>query len=91
MGLAPCTGSPGAAPLTPAMGCEGGGRSGRVICLCQEPARETVSPERGRDGAAWGAQRHATAPLACGTAGASTMCQLGHLNHKVWPLCPPMG
>lgn len=48
-GLAPRTGSPGAAPLTPAMGCESRGRHGQLICLCQEPARETVPPKRGGD------------------------------------------
>lgn len=48
-GLAPRTGSPGAAPLTPAMGCESRGRHGQLICLCQEPAQETVLPKRGGD------------------------------------------
>lgn len=67
---------PGAALLAPAMGCEGGGRRGWLICLCQEPVREPVPLERSRDGAARGAQHHPMAPLACGTACASTTCRL---------------
>lgn len=90
MGLAPCTGSPGAAPLTPAMGCEGGGRRGQLICLCQEAAHGrqccqsvvgTVEPGM--------LSMPVAAPLACGTAGASTMCQLPRWHWESGPCAHP--
>lgn len=71
--------------LTLVMGREGSGRRGQVICLCQEPAWETVPPERGGDSRAGGVQHHSPALPRHG------WCQHHMLDIQatlgVWPRC----